>query len=226
MKFKGFFYSLIIFITVSLFSGNALAAVINKYNFSYDPVSNLVEGNGLYWMRWDESIGLSIDSALAQFSIDGWRVATSKEMVDMYNVFIPSFDWSVALNENSSRGEYISVDEYRDLTSIFGSSLDAFGGISDVLFGDDNDSDGFYRIAYAQYSDLTPVAGIGADDSRFTSGYSNSSYSVQLVKTISIPEPLNTLWIVFFFFVGITISLKEKQKIPFLISYISKISTH
>ncbi len=212
MNIKNLFWFPIIFVVINFSHSNVHAAVINKYNFSYDTVSNVIEGNGLYWKRWNESTGLSIDSALSQFSVDGWRVATSREMISMYNVFIPAFNWGIVVDENSGRGETISVADYQNLVSIFGSSLDAFGGISNVLFGSDLDADGFYRVAYAQFSDYEPIAGIGADDPRYESSFANSDYSVQLVKEVSVPAPSNICLMVIFFILGNSIVLRKKNQ--------------
>lgn len=87
---------------------------------------------------------------------------------------------------------------------MFGVSIDAFGGISDVLFGTDLDNDGAYRSATAQYTDADRTGGISADNPRYTRGYINSGFSVQLVKPVDIAEPtapylisILVLWITF-----------------------------
>jgi len=200
-----FFRSRILILALILFAltiSSANATLITKRNFTLDTDTNLISGNGLYWKRWDQTVDLSIDEALNLYSSDGWRLASSNEMVGLFNVFFSDYDWNTALDENSGRGEYVRINNYKDLISIFGVSIDAFGGISDILFGNDEDNDGFYRTAFAQYTDSDPVAGIGPDNSRVDVNYTISGYSVQLVKQISVNAPPGIyLLLPFFYFI-------------------------
>lgn len=173
------------------------AAIIKQNDFSLDTDTNVVTGNGLNWTRWDTLAGVSINQALSLYAPDGWRLASSEEMVEMYSHFIPSVNWVASLDENSGIGEFISDDDYHALTTIFGVSLSAFGGISNVIFGNDFDNDGAYRSAGAYYTDFDPAAGIYADDSRFTVDFSSSEHSVQLVKALSVREPKLTSVLIF-----------------------------
>ncbi|WP_158769006.1 hypothetical protein [Paraglaciecola sp. L1A13] len=176
-------------LTLLLSSHAAYASLIVRGGFSLDTGSNTITGNGLNWSRWDAVVGVSISQALGLYASDGWRLASSEEMVGMYSHFIPGVDWAASLDENSGIGEFISVDEYHALTSIFGVSLAEFGGISNVIFGNDLDNDGAYRSAGAYYTDWDPAAGIYPDSSRLTVDFSSNDFSIQLVKSISVDEP-------------------------------------
>ncbi|MDO6838781.1 hypothetical protein Q4602_04825 [Paraglaciecola chathamensis] len=164
-------------------------AIITRDAFSLDTNTNIITGNGLNWTRWDTLAGVSITQALDLYAADGWRLASSDEMVGMYSNFIPGVDWSIARGENSAVSDFISVDDYQDLISIFGVSFNEFGGISNIIFGNDLDNDGAYRSAGAYYTDWDPAAGIYADNSRNTVDFSASDYSVQLIRAISVSEP-------------------------------------
>lgn len=176
-------------LSVVCVSHYANGALITRNNFSLDTSTNIITGNGLNWTRWDTLANVSINQALNLYSADGWRLASSDEMIGMYSNFIPGVDWSSARGENSAVSDFISVDDYHDLITIFGVSFNEFGGISNIIFGNDLDNDGAYRSAGAYYTDYDPAAGIYADNSRNTVDFSASDYSVQLVRAISVAEP-------------------------------------
>lgn len=164
-------------------------AIITRDAFSLDTTTNIITGNGLNWTRWDTLAGVSITQALDLYAADGWRLASGDEMIGMFSNFIPEVDWSSARDENSAVGDFISVDDYQDLITIFGVSFNEFGGVSNIIFGNDLDNDGVYRSAGAYYTDWDPAAGFYADNSRNTVDFSASDYSVQLVRAISVAEP-------------------------------------
>lgn len=69
------------------------AGVITFEDYTWDANNNYVSGGGLDWMRWSETTGESISSALADNS--GWRLAGNTEMADLFNVFeFGKTDWS------------------------------------------------------------------------------------------------------------------------------------
>lgn len=176
-------------LSVVCVSHYANGALITRNNFSLDTSTNIITGNGLNWTRWDALAGVSITQALDLYAADGWRLVSGDEMVGMYSNFIPGIDWSSARGENSAVSDFISVDDYHDLITIFGVSFNEFGGISNIIFGNDLDNDGEYRSAGAYYTDYDPAAGIYADNSRNTVDFSASDYSVQLARAINVSEP-------------------------------------
>lgn len=176
-------------LSVVCMSHFAHGALITRNDFSLDTSTNIITGNGLNWMRWDTLAGVSINQALTSYSAGGWRLASSDEMISMYSHFLSGIDWHSAKDENSEVSDFISVDDYQNLVAIFGVSQNAFGGISNIMFGNDLDNDGAYRSAGAYYTDSDPVAGIYSDNSRNSVDFSASDFSVQLVRAINVSEP-------------------------------------
>lgn len=176
-------------LSVVCMSHYAKGALITRNNFSLDTSTNIITGNGLNWTRWDALANVSINQALNLYSSEGWRLASSDEMIGMYSHFLSGIDWSSARDENTEVGDIISEDDYQDLVAIFGVTIHIYGGTSSILFGNDLDNDGMYRSAYAFYTDYDPVAGILADNSRNTVDFSSGYYSVQLVRAINVSEP-------------------------------------
>lgn len=194
------------------------ASIIKQNDFSFDTSTKIVTGNGLNWTRWDAVVGVSINQALELYASDGWRLASSNEMVGMYSHFIPGVDWAASLDENSSIGEFISVDDYHALTSIFGVSFAEFGGISNVIFGNDLDNDGAYRSAGAYYTDWDPAAGIYRDSNRLTVDFSSSDFSIQLVKAINVTEPKLTYQFAFLLLILLVAIYRKMRLFNHLIS--------
>lgn len=74
------------------------AALISYNGFERDSTSNVVKGRGLEWLKWDVTNGMSVGSALATYQSQGWKLATRRQMVDLFNVFqFGLTDWSNAL---------------------------------------------------------------------------------------------------------------------------------
>lgn len=65
----------------------ASAAIISYAGYAYDDSGNTVQGGGLEWLRWDETIGESINSAFATYAAAGWRLAGTTEMSTLFNAF-------------------------------------------------------------------------------------------------------------------------------------------
>lgn len=188
MKLKTLVKHICILVTL-LLCHSTNASIIKQNDFSLDTSTNIITGNGLNWTRWDTLAGFSINQALTLYSADGWRLASSDEMIGMYSHFLSGIDWSSARDENTEVGDIISEDDYRDLVAIFGVSIHVYGGTSSILFGNDLDNDGTYRSATALYTDYDPVAWISAVNSRYTVDFSSGYYSVQLVRAINVSEP-------------------------------------
>lgn len=63
------------------------AALIEYNGYSRGDASNIVTGGGLEWLKWDLTKGMSINSALAEHSSDGWVLASNIQMASMFNSF-------------------------------------------------------------------------------------------------------------------------------------------
>lgn len=61
------------------------AGLISHYGYERESGSNIVVGGGLEWLMWGVTAGMSASSALTIHA--GWRLATSAEMVSLFNTF-------------------------------------------------------------------------------------------------------------------------------------------
>jgi hypothetical protein len=68
-------------------SMTAQAALIQYGDYKRDSASNIVTGHGLEWLKWDVTKDMSINSALALYEIDGWRLASNDEMASLFRNF-------------------------------------------------------------------------------------------------------------------------------------------
>jgi|GEM_PF-2171731 len=59
------------------------AALIGNYSLSGNIVTD--SANNLEWLRWDQTVGLSINDALAANS--GWQLASLDQMINLFNDF-------------------------------------------------------------------------------------------------------------------------------------------
>jgi len=64
-------------------SFSASASLIEYNDYTLNEITNVVSSNDLEWLQWDETLGLSIDEALAVNQ--GWRLATRTEMNSLFN---------------------------------------------------------------------------------------------------------------------------------------------
>ncbi|ABG39608.1 hypothetical protein Patl_1082 [Paraglaciecola sp. T6c] len=207
MKVKTLVKHICIFATL-LLCHSTNASIIKKNDFSLDTSTNIITGNGLNWTRWDTLAGVSINQALGLYAADGWRLASSDEIIGMYSHFLSGVNWSMAQGENSGVNDFISVDDYKDLITIFGVSFNEFGGMSNIIFGNDVDNDGAFRSAGAYYTDWDPAAGIYPDSRRLTVDFSSGYYSVQLVRAINVSEPKQ----ICFFMLSLLLLLATKYR--------------
>ena len=75
---------ILVFTLLFVSSMNVFSAT---YGYTSNASTNTVTGGGLEWMQWDETIGMSVNAAIAQYSGDGWRIATQSEMATLFNTF-------------------------------------------------------------------------------------------------------------------------------------------
>jgi hypothetical protein len=62
-------------------------SIIPGNGYTRDDESNVVQGFGLEWLQWTETMGQSVDTALTAFASGRWRLATNIEMADLFNAF-------------------------------------------------------------------------------------------------------------------------------------------
>ena len=174
-------YSLLAAVAVT-FSVSSAAQALTEYPSWYDGTfdSVTVEFGDLEWLRWDQTINMSINEALTTFESEGWRLATNEEMADLFNQKFPYLEdqsytkdgvtsWlpsgSVSFDTDDNTSEEIwdpsAPPGPTSFIELFGFTHYGCSGGSGLLrdcdtrtsalFGDDPDNDGLYSIAYVNY---------------------------------------------------------------------------
>jgi hypothetical protein len=145
------------------------AGLISDYVL--DETTNIVTdtANGIEWLQWDQTTGMSINEALSAFNGAGWQLATNSQMADLFNAFDLSYGGFIWTNEENLLQTYdgptdgIAIEDWsndRELqfVSLFSDTAEAWPnegtcGVADCLqmsaayFGSDNDNDGQYKVA-------------------------------------------------------------------------------
>ncbi len=137
------------------------------FDYSLDEDTNIVTGNGYEWLRWDQTVGMSINDAIASYSADGWRVASNTEMAFLFNDFGVNYHMGTTIpydtDENTGQSVWddaASIQFYL-FQEMFGiTNTDCFDWYpeqqclteSSVLFGTDLDGDLQYNLAWVLYS--------------------------------------------------------------------------
>ena len=143
-----------------LFTGQASATVISHNGYSHDDTTNIVEGGGLEWLQWDETVGQSIDTGLGTYSPDGWRLASNAEMAALFNAFDfgglfdsdettqDDYNKPWTRSEASAHRNYIALfgDTYKAGGSSYGTANDTFT-MSSALYGEDPNTNALHNIA-------------------------------------------------------------------------------
>jgi hypothetical protein len=163
--------SLLIPLLSLLFVPAGKAGLITYNNHTLDTDTKIVSGEALEWLRWDETIGMSIQQASSDLLSghingvdygDGWRIATNEDMAALFQSFFPQIEW----DNDETTWQSIGIDyvEGDDVTSsIITQFLALFGYtytdelttgnpidyryFSTVLFGEDADNDGNINTA-------------------------------------------------------------------------------
>ncbi len=175
-------YSAFAFLAVTLsYSTGAQALAENPrwYDGTFDSVT--VDFGDLEWLRWDQTLNMSVNEALTTYESEGWRLATNEEMADLLNSYFPVnanttqySQYDTTTNTYSTSPQAFSGDENIRQTSWDPAThpgYDAFEsdfGLTDfacdpydfygceahaaALFGSDLDGDGQYNIADISYT--------------------------------------------------------------------------
>jgi hypothetical protein len=180
------------------------------HGYTRDVTSNVVQGGALEWLKWDVTVGQSIDSALREYGDDGWRLATNSEMASLFNAFgFGSFTSREGDRQEAPiRWTLDEVGVHRDFLDLFGrtrvvsesdssyASADPLE-ISRALFGDPFNVGG--TVDYAGVNDdytlkdtnYLPFVGAVAfiEYDLFFRNVSYDVFGVALVRSVSVPEP-------------------------------------
>lgn len=212
------FNSIICAFIIIIISQSSHSASISYYGYTLDTDTNIVTGGGLEWLQWDQTEGMSVDTALSTFGDNGWRLASNVEMANLFNAF--SFGLSFDSLENTSQSININWVESEDLPtnhflSLFGQTFNynedceldctLFDSVDTMItaqaaFGSDMDGDGFFNIARVT-DDGWEFPNFGFPIENFTSGlasmssdsrasdFSQDHSGVALVRVSPVPVP-------------------------------------
>ncbi len=226
-------------LSASCFVSVATAGLITYNGYTLDEDTNIVTGNALEWLQWDETVGQSVNEALGIYSVDGWRLASNNNMSALFNSFFPEISWDD--DENTSQEPDVSLpwdssedSQYSHLIELFGKTspnaveytqypLDPFLE-SCGIFGLDADQDGYINVAcayddYTWFDDLIDgpenesswVSMLGDEEaSQYTRDTHYSEGGIVLVRSVSVPEP-STLAIFALGMIGLASRRFKKQ---------------
>jgi len=127
-------------VTGIILSLSSQASTVSFNGYTLDTNNNIVTGGGLRWLQWDETVGLSVNEALA--NNNDWRVATDSEMNALMSDFGLTFGEIYQSNQDSSNitafidlfgetspGEIPSFD--RDSSAIYqGTETDIYSALT------------------------------------------------------------------------------------------------
>jgi hypothetical protein len=69
-------------------SGLANAVPITHYGYTLNPSTNIVtHTDGTEWLKWDQTLNESIDSALSIYASQGWMLASNTQMAGLFADF-------------------------------------------------------------------------------------------------------------------------------------------
>jgi hypothetical protein len=171
-------------VALVLSSLSVQAGVIEFNGYSRQDGSAVVTGGGLDWLKWDQTLGLSINDVKADNRFAGWRIASNQEMANLYNAFqFGKSDWYA--NEMESQFSAVFTDATQQpndmFISLFGDthfstcqSFDVTGLcygmpfpflISFAFFGSDDNKDNQYNLARvgSVYEDINGQWGAPVD---------------------------------------------------------------
>lgn len=203
------FKKIISLVCFLIISSSANAGLISYNNYTLDEDTNIVSSENLQWLQWDETHLMSVDSALAAYSSDGWQLASNQQMSNLFNTFNLASSNLWDADENTSQtittayasGDDISIDPELQFLALFGVNRSLDFGWWDLIketgaiFGNDLDGDNLYNLASVTDDYDVPPFMQQRDNSAslkndiFTSTTSGGIYGVALVRTVDVPEP-------------------------------------
>lgn len=144
--------TILVFLLLS-FSLTSQSTTLSYSGYTLDTSTNIVTGGGLQWLRWDQTLSMSIDQALQLYGADGWRLAANTEVATLMN----AFDFGVVFTdeENIDQGYQNIGPSYtaarNALLALFGNvdANDISGIFPETIaatFGSDLDADNLYNL--------------------------------------------------------------------------------
>ncbi len=197
---KTIFCSIAALLASLLFTATASAGLIQYQGYSRADNSNVVQGDGMEWLQWSSTKGLSIDSALQQYSAQGWRLASNTEMTMLFNRFqFGKSNWHAQETVQQKVDQPWTAHEnsiHRDFLTLFGHSQffphnnnDPDAGAF-ALYGSDANQNGLYNLArvFEDWSAISQgVEHRGAHNAMlfedlYRSNFSSGNVAVALVR--------------------------------------------
>ncbi len=190
----------------------ATATTIQFGDYEYTTGENVFRGGGVEWLRWDQTVELSVNDALTSYSSQGWRLATNVEMADLFNSFNIAPANFFGSDEVESYLQILPLVDaatiYDDIIAFLGTSFYENGGDSGVgelarsfssaIYGQDSNGNGFFNGAIIQ-SDMTyqgtsyDNAALLFEDTFYMPDEVYEGVSVALVREVSEPESIAIL---------------------------------
>ncbi len=103
------------------------ADFISHNGFTLNTETNIVNGGGLEWIQWDETLGQSVNTALQNHSSDGWRLATNADMAGLFNAFFPSSLFGVVWDDDKTTNQIVETPWTADEDSVQNGFISLFG---------------------------------------------------------------------------------------------------
>ena len=69
------------------------AEIITYAGYEHDTDTNVVNGDGLSWLRWDQTISMTANAAVSAYEAEGWRLANNIEMAGLLKRFQFRYDF-------------------------------------------------------------------------------------------------------------------------------------
>ena len=200
-KMKYVLFSLL-FITFS----SSHAAIIEYGSYKHDTDTDIVVGNGLEWLQWDRTVGMSMNDVIPLLDTlegGGWQIASNTQMASLFNNFNFGFIWDS--NEQTDQivsngfgsGWKLGTEPYFSFVSMFGDTYASDGTEgSYAFFGEDLNKDGWINQAYVEASPSNSCGNHYLDANARMSGElrkpasTHYCYGVALTRSlVSVPEP-------------------------------------
>lgn len=230
-----------LFVLPIMLSWSASASLIAFNGYTHDTNTDIVKGQGLEWLQWDRTVGISASDAQSlKDSIEGggWRIADNTDISNLFNAFGLGGrnDWdSNPLTGQTATNLYNSTELLADPefvftlmfgTTRFGISTDpepsqvsgvrfnqTFNLSSDTWLHNVADSvDDYSRNIGISVSDFDGYSRISSHIEEFTGVVENTG--VAYVRAIIVSEPNSML----IFLVGLgllwSVSCRRLMRIP------------
>ncbi len=100
---------LILFTLATLTSLPVTAGLIQYNGYERETDSQIVKGKKLEWLKWDVTRGQSVNTALADYSSQGWQVANIVQVIELFSDFKFGF---VNLNDAINGKNFIKTQPW------------------------------------------------------------------------------------------------------------------